>query len=80
MENLNEIETKVLQSLIQQMEDCSGGDFGCLENADKCDLTNHEFAGYIGSLTKKGVFEYLNEDYHDKSRTTFSINSEYLTA
>ena len=51
----NENETKVLKSLIAQAEECTGGEFGYLPNADKCGLSANQFAGYISALQTKGV-------------------------
>ncbi len=76
--NLNENETKVLKSLIEQMNDCTGGEFGYINDADRCGLTPHEFAGYVGSLTKKGLFDYIEPLEHLKSAVQYAIKEEYI--
>jgi hypothetical protein len=74
--NLNENETKVLKALAAQMQDCTGGEFGYINDTDRCGLSKHEFAGYIGSLTKKDVFEYIEPLEHLKSAVQFILKEE----
>lgn len=80
--NLNEAEKKVLDALYSDTMN-AGGDFGFLDEVDRCGLTKHQFAGYIGSLRKKGAFEYIDNDQvvnGKKLEGQFGLNQEYLRA
>jgi hypothetical protein len=74
---LNENELSVLKSLIRQEQDCTGGEFGYLGDADNCGFSKHEFAGYISSLQKKGIFEYLDTDYSTDYGGKYYIKQEW---
>lgn len=64
IETLNQNEKQVLISLYQETLGCTGGEFGYIEDADRCGLTKHQFAGYVGQLAKKGCFEFLDSEMH----------------
>jgi len=72
--NLNENESKVLQSLINQVKECTGDEFGYIEDANRCGLTKHQFAGYISSLSQKGIFEYLTDEFGGQ----YAIKEEFF--
>lgn len=77
MKNLNEKERMVLLELIQQTFDSTGGEFGHIAFCHKCALTDNEFAGYISSLKKKGVFKYLNTE-KGTYEGQYAIKEEYV--
>jgi hypothetical protein len=70
MVNLNQTEKQVLKALYQETLGCTGGEFGYIEDTDRCGLTKHQFAGYIGQLVKKGCFEYLDDEFHGQFTLT----------
>lgn len=74
---LNENETKVLKALQIEEKLCSGGEFGYLPDVDRVGFSKHEFAGYIGSLTKKNVFEYIDTDSGEEYEGQYSLNQEF---
>ena len=76
MDNFNNNEKLVLKALAGEMKACTGGDFGYLSDADKCGLSKHEFAGYLGSLQKKGVFDYIDTDYSTDYGGQFALKSD----
>lgn len=63
MQTLNETEQKILKSLQDQVQDCTGGEFGYLPDADRCGLSENQFKGYVSQLVQKGYFEYLDTNY-----------------
>lgn len=56
----NTNEQTVLNALIKEAKDCTGGEFGYMPDVDRCGFSKHQFAGYIGDLRKKGVFSHLD--------------------
>jgi hypothetical protein len=73
---LNENETTVLKSLIKEMDDCTGGEFGYLPDADRCEFNKHQFAGYISILKQKDCFEYLDTDSGENYEGQFAIKQQ----
>jgi len=74
---LNENETKVLISLNNEANECTGGEFGYISDAKKCGFNRNEFAGYVSALKAKGVFEYLDTDSGQDYQGQFAINTEF---
>jgi hypothetical protein len=68
-------ELTVLKALWQEELDCTGGDFGYLLDA-KTDFSKYEFAGLVGSLTVKGVFDYLDTDYSNTYGGQFHLTDD----
>lgn len=59
----NKNESKVLLALFNQTMESTSGEFGYMEDVDKCGFSRHEFAGYISSLKAKKVFDYLDSSF-----------------
>jgi len=72
----NENEVKVLKSLANEMNDCTGGEFGYIQDADRGDFTKHEFAGYIGCLQQKGCFDYIDTMSKEVYKGQFSLKED----
>jgi hypothetical protein len=66
MKTLTTLETTVLAALKQNAQDCSGGDFACLEEVDVEGLTRKALGGVVTSLQNKGAIyvdvTYVNGD------------------
>lgn len=60
--DFNNNEQKVLKALYNNMLDCTGGDFGYMDEVDRTGFTKHQFAGYISALKEKKVFDFLDTE------------------
>lgn len=58
---LNETELKVFKAMADEVLTVSGGDFGFMESVDRCGLSKHQFAGFVGSLVKKNLVTPADE-------------------
>ena len=74
---LNKKETMVLVALNSAANLSTGGQFGHLNDVNRCGLTHNEFSGYISALQKKSIFEYLDNTSNDHYRGQYAINEEY---
>lgn len=75
--SLNEKELAVFRAAAQQIIDSTGGQFGYLSDAETPDgMTRHEFAGYTGSLTAKGLIHVSDDEY--KQLTLTAAGAENL--
>ena len=79
LQNLNQTEKQVLEALYQETLGCAGGEFGYIEDVDRCGLTKHQFAGYVGQLTKKGCFEYIDAETHGQFALTEHIKESLIS-
>lgn len=52
---LNANELKVLTACKQQIIECTGNEFGYMEDVDRGEFTKPQFAGYVGQLVQKGM-------------------------
>jgi DNA-binding LacI/PurR family transcriptional regulator len=73
---MNSNEIKVLQALIEEVMDCTNGQFGYIGDVDRGEFSQHEFAGYISALKAKGVFKYLDTEGDFDGQ--YAIKEEYL--
>ena len=73
---MNTNESKVLQSLRNEVISCTRNEFGYIEDASRAGFSKHEFAGYISALKKKGVFEYIDGEFNGQ----FALKPEYFEA
>lgn len=70
-QNLNEMEAKVLQAMRAQADDCSGGDFGIMEELHVPRLSRNALGGYVTVLQEKGLVAvhepvYINGSYRSR--------------
>jgi hypothetical protein len=69
---LTALEQKVYEALLQNAQDCSGGDFACAEEVDtkSLRLTKQQFGALLTTLQEKRVISvditYINGSYRSK--------------
>ena len=78
--NFNENETKVLKALAEEMKNYTNGEFGYMGDAKRGEFSKHEFAGYVGSIFKKGAFEYLDNTSGEDYEGQFALKEEIYEA
>jgi hypothetical protein len=78
-QNLNQIEKQVLLALYQETLGCTGGEFGYIEDTDRCGLSKHQFAGYIGQLAKKECFDYIDSETHGQFALREHIKESFIS-
>lgn len=62
IDSLNATEKEILQAMYNEVVACTGDEFGYMEDVSRCGLSKHQFAGYVGSLMKKGAIDYISEE------------------
>jgi len=72
---LNENELAVLQSLVNQVVECTGNEFGYMEDVSRIGMSKHTFAGYVSQLVQKGCFDYLASEFGGQ----YALKEEIIT-
>ena len=75
-QTFNSNEVKVLKSLANEMTDCTSGEFGYIQDAYRGEFTKHEFAGYIGILSQKNCFDYIDTISKEVYRGQFALKED----
>lgn len=71
---LNDNEKKVLQLCINEVVECTGNEFGYMEDVKRGEFTKAQFAGYVSQLSQKNIFGYINNTYNGQ----FAIRKEFF--
>jgi hypothetical protein len=77
MLNLNAAEITVLKALIQNAEDCSGGDFAIMAEVKVAGMTRNALGGHITTLEQKGAISvhetFVNATFRSKGERVMQV-------